>query len=628
LKITLEGNFGLLSSVFRLKSFKMNNIKRLLEYIKPYKPLVLGNIVANILMAVFTIVSIPAIIPFLEILFDRTPKFSAAPEWAWNISSLVDYGKYAFFQLIETEGKEYALACICLLIVVIFFFKNLFRYLSLFFMAPVRNGIVRDIRQQLFSKMMHLPLSYFSDERKGDLMSRITADVQEVEWSILNVLEVIFREPLIIFGCLLVMLYISPALTIFVFILFLFTALIIGGIGKTLRKKSSVAQEKLGNLVSIIEEGLSGLRIIKGFTAEGYQEDKFERENNSYRNTLTQLLRRRDLSSPLSEFLGIAVVAVLLWYGSRLVFGGEMEAENFFAFIFAFFNIITPAKSFSNAFYNIQKGLAAVDRIDGIQNASIKIADLPDALSIKSFEKEIEYRNVSFIYDNGHLNVLKNIQLHIPKGKVVALVGPSGSGKTTLADLLPRLFEVTKGQLLIDGKDIRAYTLESLRALFGIVSQEPILFNDTIYNNIAFGKKGIDEAAIINAARIANAHDFIVEMENGYQTNIGDRGDKLSGGQRQRITIARAVLKNPPILILDEATSSLDSESERLVQEALSKLMANRTSIVIAHRLSTIQHADDIIVMQEGQILERGTHLELLRAGGAYKKLVDLQGIS
>jgi len=605
----------------------MNNIRRLLQYVKPYKPLVLGNIVANILMAVFTIVSIPAIIPFLEILFDRAPEISTAPEFAWNISSLIDYGKYSFAQLIENKGKEYALGTICLIIVVIFFFKNLFRYLSLFFMAPVRNGIVRDIRQQLFSKMMHLPLSYFSDERKGDLMSRITADVQEVEWSILNVLEVIFREPLIIIGCLLVMLYISPSLTVFVFVLFLFTALIIGGIGKTLRKKSSVAQEKLGNLVSIIEEGLSGLRIIKGFTAEKYQEDKFGTENDSYRNTLTQLLRRRDLSSPLSEFLGIAVVAVLLWYGSRLVFGGEMEAENFFAFIFAFFNIITPAKSFSNAFYNIQKGLAAVDRIDMIQDANIKIADRSDAVVIPVFEKEIEYSNVSFAYDNSQINVLKNIQLNIPKGKVLALVGPSGSGKTTLADLLPRLFDVTKGEILIDGKDIREYTLESLRSLFGIVSQEPILFNDSIYNNIAFGMEGVDEAAIVNAARIANAHDFIVEMENGYQTNIGDRGDKLSGGQRQRITIARAVLKNPPILILDEATSSLDSASEQLVQEALSKLMANRTSIVIAHRLSTIQYADEIIVMQEGEIQERGTHLELLERGGAYKKLVDLQGV-
>jgi len=310
---------------------------------------------ANIFMALFTVVSIPAIIPFLQILFDRAPVVKQAPTWAWNISAMVEYSQHAFSELIKNEGKEYALGFICIIIVLLFFFKNLFRYLSLFFMAPVRNGIVRDIRQQLFSKMMHLPLAYFSDERKGDLMSRITADVQEVEWSILNVLEVIFREPLIISGCLLVMLYISPSLTLFVFALFLFTALIIGGIGKTLRKKSSIAQEKLGNLVSIIEEGLSGLRIIKGFTGESYQESKFGKENNSYRNTLTQLLRRRDLSSPLSEFLGIAVVAVLLWYGSRLVFSAEMEAENFFAFIFAFFNIITPAKSFSNAFYNIQK---------------------------------------------------------------------------------------------------------------------------------------------------------------------------------------------------------------------------------------------------------------------------------
>ena len=605
----------------------MNKIRRLLEYIKPYKSLVFGNVMANIFMALFTVVSIPAIIPFLQILFDRAPVVKQAPTWAWNISAMVEYSQHAFSELIKNEGKEYALGFICIIIVLLFFFKNLFRYLSLFFMAPVRNGIVRDIRQQLFSKMMHLPLAYFSDERKGDLMSRITADVQEVEWSILNVLEVIFREPLIISGCLLVMLYISPSLTLFVFALFLFTALIIGGIGKTLRKKSSIAQEKLGNLVSIIEEGLSGLRIIKGFTGESYQESKFGKENNSYRNTLTQLLRRRDLSSPLSEFLGIAVVAVLLWYGSRLVFSAEMEAENFFAFIFAFFNIITPAKSFSNAFYNIQKGLAAVDRIDVIQGAQISISDKSNAQSITDFKHAIQYKKVSFAYANGNVEVLKNIDLTIAKGKVVALVGPSGSGKTTLADLLPRFYDVTKGQLLIDGKDIRDYRLKELRALFGIVSQEPILFNDTIYNNIAFGMKGVDKDAIEEAARIANAHEFIIEMENGYQTNIGDRGDKLSGGQRQRITIARAVLKNPPILILDEATSSLDSASEQLVQQALAELMKNRTSLVIAHRLSTIQHADEIIVMQEGLIQERGTHHELLAKNGAYRKLVQMQGI-
>ncbi len=604
----------------------MTRLRRLLTYLKPYKSLVLGNVIANILMALFTIVSIPAIIPFLQILFDRAPTFAEAPDWAWNIGSVIDYSKYSFSQLIKSHGEEYALASVCIIIVALFFFKNLFRYLSLFFMAPVRNGIVRDIRGELFGKMMQLPLSYYSDERKGDLMSRVTADVQEIEWSILNVLEVIFREPLIIFGCLLVMLYISPSLTLFVLVLFVFTALIIGGIGKTLRKKSSKAQHQLGNLVSIIEEGLSGLRIIKGFTAENYQENKFAKENNRYRSTLTQLLRRRDLSSPLSEFLGIAVVAVLLWYGSRQVFGGQLEAENFFAFIFAFFNIITPAKSFSKAFYNIQKGLAAVDRIDEVNEADVKIKNQPEATRIDSFENKIEYRNISFAYTRGEGYVLKDIQLKIPKGKVIALAGPSGSGKTTLADLLPRFYEASQGQLLIDGKDVRSYTLESLRALFGIVSQEPILFNDSIYNNIAFGIENVDKAAIHQAARIANAHDFIMDMENGYQTNIGDRGDKLSGGQRQRITIARAVLKNPPILILDEATSSLDAASEKLVQEALSKLMENRTSIVIAHRLSTIQHADEIIVMQDGKIVERGNHTQLIGQNGHYKKLVELQG--
>jgi ABC-type multidrug transport system fused ATPase/permease subunit len=603
----------------------MNSFWRLLTRLKNYRLNVILSVVSNILMAVFTIISIPLLQPFLEILFEQTEAVNERPEWRLDLSSIVQSAQFYLSQLIEQQGRETALIYVCIAIVTTFFLKNLFRYLALFFLAPVRNGVIRDIRQQVFEKLMHLPLGYFSEERKGDIMSRITTDVQEVEASILNVLEAFFREPLIIAGALFFMIYVSPSLTVFVFILILFTAIVIGGIGRTLKKTSAVVQEKLGTLVSIIEEALSGLRIIKGFNAESYQESKFNTENNDYRHILTRLLWRRDLSSPLSEFLGISVVAVLLWYGSRLVFNGQLEASTFIVFIFAFYNVIEPAKSFSKAFYNIQKGIAAVQRVEKVLDAQSNITEQPDARPIQTLQTGITYQNVSFAYRNMDGPVLQQINLDIEKGKVIALVGPSGAGKSTLVDLLPRFFDVSEGQILIDGVDIREYKIQDLRALMGIVSQEAILFNDSIYNNIVFGKKNVSKEQVVHAAQIANAHDFITATENGYDTNIGDRGMKLSGGQRQRLTIARAILKNPPILILDEATSSLDSESEKLVQEALVQLMQERTSIVIAHRLSTIQHADEIIVLKDGRIIERGTHRSLLAKEGEYRKLVGLQ---
>lgn len=602
-----------------------NSFWRLLSYIRNYKSYVLLNITSNILTALFTVVSIPLLIPFLEVLFDRSKPAIERPDWNWSIASARDLLNYQFGQLITQEGKESALVFICGAILAAFFLKNLFRYLSLFFMAPVRNGMIRDIRRQLFDKMLALPLSYFSDERKGDLMSRITADVQEVESSILNMLEIIFREPIIIAGSLAFMLYVSPPLTGFVFLLLLFTAVVIGGIGRSLKKSSSMVQERLGVLVSIVEEALGGMRIVKGFNAEPYQREKFAAHNDAYRRLLTRLLWRRELASPLSEFLGIAVVAVLLWFGSRQVFAGDLSAETFLTFIFAFYNVIDPAKSFSKAYYNIQKGVAAMQRVEQVLDAEIKIQEHPDAKPVSGFERQIEYRDVSFSYNNGEGPVLENINLVIPKGRIVALVGASGAGKSTFVDLLPRFYDVDKGGIYIDGVNIAEYRLRDLRSLMGIVSQEAILFNDTIYNNIVFGLEGATQADVERAARIAHAHEFIMATENGYQTNIGDRGSKLSGGQRQRLTIARAVLKNPPILILDEATSALDSESEKLVQEALYQLMQNRTSIVIAHRLSTIQHADEIIVMRKGHIVERGDHAGLLAKGGEYQKLVELQ---
>lgn len=604
----------------------MSSFWRLLGYIRNYKGNVALNILSNILVALFTAISIPLLVPFLEILFERSKLITEKPEFGYSIKNIAGQVNYQLSQLIINEGKETALIYVCVAILIVFFFKNLFRYLSLFFMAPVRNGIIRDLRKQLFDKILVLPLPYFSEERKGDLMSRITADVQEVEWSILNVLEAVFREPLIIAGSLIYMLYVSPSLTAFVFILIIVTGVVIGGIGRSLKKTSSLVQEKLGTLVSLVEEGLSGLRIIKGFNAEDYQRKKFSKENNAYRWILTRLLWRRDLSSPLSEFLGISVVAILLWYGSRLVFSGEMGAETFLTFIFAFYNVIGPAKSFSKAFYNIQKGIAAMQRVEGILDAKNNIVDKADAKTVKSFERSILYQNVNFAY-NADQEVLKNINLNIERGKIIALVGGSGAGKSTIVDLLPRFYDVVDGGIFIDGVNIKEYKLKDLRGLMGIVSQEAILFNDTIYNNIVFGLENVSKEEVEMAAQIANAHEFIMATENAYQTNIGDRGNKLSGGQRQRLTIARAVLKNPPILILDEATSALDSESEKLVQQALVELMKNRTSIVIAHRLSTIQHADEIIVMREGEIVERGTHASLLEKGGDYQKLVALQAV-
>ena len=598
-------------------------------YLRNYKSKVTLNIISNVLTAFFTIVSIPLLIPFLEILFDRTTPVTIKPELNWlQLDSLKDYFYYQFSQLIINEGKEAALVYVCGAILLTFFFKNLFSYLSLFFMAPVRNGIVRDIRRQLFDKILVLPLAYFSNERKGDLVSRMTADVQELEWSILNVLEVVFREPLVITGSLAYMLYLSPSLTLFVFILIIFTAVVIGGIGRTLRKPSGQVQSYLGAIVSVVEEALSGLRIIKGFNAEAYQHEKFGKENNAFRWALTRLLWRRDLASPLSEFLGIAVVAVLLWFGSRQVFSGEMDAENFLTFIFAFYYVIGPAKSFSRASYNIQKGIAAMIRVEQVLDADVSIKEKENAHAIQEFKQSIEYRAVNFSYKNVEGPVLQDINLHIPKGKVIALVGASGAGKSTLVDLLPRFYDLSQddgGGIYIDGVNIKDYKLHDLRQLMGIVTQEAILFNDTIYNNIVFGLEEVSEEQVRQAAQIAHAHDFILATENGYQTNIGDRGGNLSGGQRQRLTIARAILKNPPILILDEATSALDSESEKLVQQALIELMKNRTSIVIAHRLSTIQHADEIVVMRNGSISERGTHDELLEKGGEYEKLVRLQ---
>jgi subfamily B ATP-binding cassette protein MsbA len=491
-------------------------------------------------------------------------------------------------------------------------------------MAPVRNGIEFDIRNKVYKKLLELPLSFYSSERKGDLMSRLSSDVSEIQWSILRSLETLVRSPITLLGSIIVMLYISPGLTLFSFGLFLFVGIGIGRLSKSLRKNSGKAQESLGSILSIIDESIGGLRVIQGFGAEKYQAEKFSQENKKYLSLSNKIQRRRELASPMSEFLGICVIAALLLYGGNLVFSGNFEASTFVMYILMFYNIIDPAKNFASAMYDIQKGRAAAERINSILNSQVDIQNKPNALALKSFEKEIQFESVSFNYE-AQQQVLDNISFRLEKGKSLALVGVSGSGKSTIADLLPRFYEVVSGRILLDGIDINDYKLSDLRALFGIVSQDAVLFNDSIFNNIVFGLGNVDENQVIAAAKMAQAHDFIMETADGYNTSIGDRGMKLSGGQRQRLTLARAILRNPQILLMDEATSALDSESEKAVQLALEKLLESRTAIIIAHRLSTIRNVDEIIVLQEGKIVEQGNHEALIAKDGIYKKLVELQ---
>jgi len=604
----------------------MKAIWELLVFVKPYKLNVVLNVICNILMVIFSVFSITLFIPFLSILFDQAELVTSKPVISpFDIDSYADYFTYYCSQIILEHGEKQALGFVLGTLLGAYFFRNLFRYLSLFFITPARNGIVRDIRQRLFEHALVLPIGFFNERRKGDIISRVSNDVNEIEWSILNMMEVIVREPLMIIGSLSVMLFISPKLTLFVILLLLISTLILGSIGRALKRQSNEAQDKLGTLMSLLEQGLSGLKVIKAFNAQDYQKVKFKEVNDDYRGILTRLLRRRDLSSPLSEFLGIGIFAILILYGFDLIQDGALRESTFIAFILAFWNVTEPAKKFSNAYYNIRKGMAAVDRVNEIIHQKNAIVDPPNALSLPSFQQGIVFENVDFSYPSHDINVLDRINLSVPKGKVIALVGPSGGGKSTLVDLIGRYHDVTGGSIKIDGKDIRDLKLYDLRQLFGLVTQEPILFNDTIYNNITFGFNDVTEEQVVEAAKIANAHEFILESGEGYQTNIGDRGGKLSGGQRQRLTIARAILRNPPILILDEATSALDSKSEQLVQQSIQEVMKNRTAIIIAHRLSTIQHADEIVVLKEGKIVEKGSHEYLMQNAGVYQKLVKMQ---
>jgi subfamily B ATP-binding cassette protein MsbA len=611
----------------------MKNIFGILPYVKGYWKYAIWNIVFNILSVLFSVFSIALLFPFLQVLFSNDNSklleliAKGKPVFSFSTNAILDTINYTLAQNTLDHGKGHVLSLICIFIIVTFVFKNLFRYLAMYSLSPIRNGVVKDIRNKIFKKTLELPLSYYSEERKGDIISRMTTDVQEIEWNIMQSLEMIFREPINIVIFLVLMVAMSAKLTLIAFILLPITVLLIGKLGRSLRRSSSESKERMGTLLSMMDETLGGLRIIKGFNAERKVAEKFEAENESFTKLGIKVGRKVDLASPLSETLGVSVLVVLLFIGGKMVIEDQsMDGAVFITYLAMFSQLLTPAKAFASAYSSIQKGLASAERIDKILNAEVSISDKANPSHLKSFEKNIEFKNVSFAYRKGEVGwVLNNINLTITKGKTIALVGQSGSGKTTLADMLPRFYDTTNGDILIDGISLKDAAIKDIRSLMGIVTQESILFNDTVFNNIAFGIDNATEADVIAAAKIANAHDFIMQMPNGYQTNIGDRGNKMSGGQRQRMSIARAVLKNPPILILDEATSALDTESERLVQDALNKLMQNRTSIVIAHRLSTIQHADEIIVMQKGEIIERGNHSSLINANGTYQKLHEMQ---
>ncbi|MEE4256296.1 MAG: ABC transporter ATP-binding protein [Bacteroidales bacterium] len=603
----------------------MKRYGRVLAYIKPYWIYAALNIFFNLFTIVFSLFTFALLAPFLSLLFGKTELITQKPEFSLSSDALIDYMNYTLSDIIQSQGEHQALLTICFVLLGTFFFRNLGRFMSLFFMAKVRVNAVRDIRDQVFKKILILPLAFFHTRKKGDIMARVTTDVQEVEYSIMNYLDMLIRDPITIIAYFVFLLSMSPSLTLFVIIVLPVTGYIIGRIGRTLRRKSKVGQTKLAGLLSTIEESIGGLRIIKAFNAINFMDQKFLNQNRDYAKVILSIYRRRDLSSPMSEFLSSVVIILVLWFGGGLVLGesSPISGEVFITYMLVFSQIIPPAKTFATGYYSMQKGLASADRIFDILDAEEVIEEKPDAKQIKEFKESIEYNDVTFRYEEE--NVLKNINLKITKGKVVALVGQSGAGKSTLADLLPRFYDVVEGEILIDGVNIKDYKIDDVRGLMGIVTQESILFNDTVFNNIAFGMQNVTEDEVIEAARIANAHEFIEKMPKGYQTNIGDRGTKLSGGQRQRISIARAVLQNPPILIMDEATSALDTESERLVQDALANVMSNRTSLVIAHRLSTIKSADEIVVMYKGEIRERGNHNELIALDGIYKKLHELQ---
>jgi len=603
----------------------MKRFSTILGYLRDKKGNIALYVLFNLLSILFSIVSLAMLAPFLQLLFGKEKLLTVKPPLEFSAQSVLDNLKFIISEFITHRGELFALGFICVVIVIAILFKNLFLYLSYRVLAPMRNHVMTRLRADLYGKILELPIGYFTEQRKGDLISRMSNDVNEVEWSVMATLEALIREPMTILIYLTMLVLLSPTLSLFLLVLLPVTGFLIGRLSRSLKKQSATAQQESGTLMSILDETLGGLRVIKAFNAEKLLRGKFTATNSYLNHIRNKMMFRRDLASPMSEFLGVLVLVCVLWFGGQLALGNTLGADAFITYIILFTQIINPAKGLSTAFYNAQRGSAAIHRIEEVLKANVAVKEVSNPKQLNEFAKQIEFRNVTFKYED--VTILDNVNLTVEKGKTIALVGSSGAGKSTLADLVPRFHDVSAGELLIDGINIKEYSLLSLRDQMGIVTQEPILFNDTIANNIALGNPVATIDEIEQAARIANAHDFIMQKDDNYQTNIGDRGSKLSGGERQRVTIARAVLKNPPILILDEATSSLDTESERLVQDAINKMMANRTSIVIAHRLSTIRHADEIIVLQKGQIVERGTHDSLISKGGYYKRLVDMQEV-
>ncbi|SHF53999.1 ATP-binding cassette, subfamily B, MsbA [Salegentibacter echinorum] len=606
----------------------MTYLKKILLFAKPYKRFAILNVISNIFYALFSTLAFISFIPMLRVLFGEEEAVKIKPEWNGEFGALKDYfNDYSNFflnQQVEQYGEIAALVTICITVVTLFFLKNFFNYLALYFIANLRNGILKDIRNRIYDKIVELPVSFFSEKRKGDFISRITSDVQEIQTSFLSMLEMFVKEPLTLIFTLAAMLTLSPKLTLFVLVFLPISGLIISSIGKKLKSKSTKAQQENANFLTIVEESLSSLKIIKGFNAEGKFRKKFYESTSRLNQILNSLLHRQNLASPMSEFLGVVVITIVLWFGGRMVLlDNSMDASTFIGFLVLTYNILTPAKAISKATYSIQKGNASAERILEIIETESTIKDDKNALQKESFDNNITVKDINFRYEKE--NVLKQFSMKVEKGQMVALVGQSGSGKSTIANLITRFYDVNEGTISLDGTNIKKISKKSLRNLMGLVTQDSILFNDTVRNNIALGKDNATEAEIIDALKVANAWEFVSELPDGLDTNIGDSGNKLSGGQKQRLSIARAVLKNPPIMILDEATSALDTQSEKLVQNALENMMKNRTSIVIAHRLSTIQNADKIIVLHRGEIVEQGKHLELLAQKGTYQKLVEMQ---
>jgi ATP-binding cassette, subfamily B, bacterial MsbA len=604
----------------------MKSLYPIFRYLKRHIRAIVFYFIFNLLSVLFSLVSLGMLIPFLGLIFGKTTPVLIKPHFKLSLTTLVNTFNYYLTHIIAIHGKPYAVGFICVVVIVAIFLKNSFLYLASYLNSPIRNAVVNDMRADVFNKVLKLPIGYFSEERKGDILSRMTNDLQEVEVSIISFLESAFRDPFTILIYFITLIVISPQLTLFLVVLLPVAGFIIGRVSKSLKRHSNAGQEKLSAILSIIDETVGGMRIVKAFNAEHNQQQKFVKENDELFHIKNRINRRRDLASPMSEFLGIIVLCIVLYFGGKLALSSPpvIKANDLLGYIAIFTQIINPLKSFSTTSYNIQKGKASAERIQKIIDAPEVITEKPNALPVAAFNHSIEFKNVSFNYQNDTAT-LKNINLKVEKGKTVAIVGASGAGKSTIVDLIPRFHDVTSGEILIDGINIKDYKIIDLRNLMGIVTQEPVLFNDSIFNNIALGTDHATKEQVIAAAKVANAHNFIINKDQGYDSNVGDRGVKLSGGEKQRLTIARAVLKNPPILILDEATSSLDTESERLVQDAIYNLMENRTSIVVAHRLSTIQHADEINVLSNGEVVERGKHHELMAVNGVYKRLVDMQ---